>query len=76
MAHEINRVLILGGGFAGVYAALHLEKIMKATDLAGALHAYPTYSTAIQQLAADMTIENLLSGTSGRIIRGLSKIIR
>ncbi len=27
MAHKVNRVLILGGGFAGVYAALQLERI-------------------------------------------------
>jgi pyruvate/2-oxoglutarate dehydrogenase complex dihydrolipoamide dehydrogenase (E3) component len=40
-------------------------------DIAGAIHAYPTYSTAIQQLAAEATITQLLSGTQGRIIRGL-----
>ena len=48
----------------------------KVSDLAGAIHPYPTYSTAVQQLAADMAIENLLAGTSGRIVRGLSKLIR
>jgi pyruvate/2-oxoglutarate dehydrogenase complex dihydrolipoamide dehydrogenase (E3) component len=53
-----------------------IKQGMKVADLAGAIHAYPTYSTGIQQLAADMTIEKLLSGTSGRIVRGLSKIIR
>ena len=49
---------------------------MKVSDLAGAIHAYPTYSTAVQQLAAEMAIEESLSGASGAIIRGLSKIIR
>jgi hypothetical protein len=49
---------------------------MKVSDLAGAIHAYPTYSTAVQQLAAELTIEGLMSGASGKIIRGLSKIIR
>jgi pyruvate/2-oxoglutarate dehydrogenase complex dihydrolipoamide dehydrogenase (E3) component len=53
-----------------------IKQNMKVSDLAGAIHAYPTYSTGIQQLAADMTIEKLLSGASGRIVRGLSKIIR
>jgi pyruvate/2-oxoglutarate dehydrogenase complex dihydrolipoamide dehydrogenase (E3) component len=53
-----------------------IKQRMKVADLAGAIHAYPTYSTGIQQLAADMMIEKLLSGTSGRIVRGLSKIIR
>jgi pyruvate/2-oxoglutarate dehydrogenase complex dihydrolipoamide dehydrogenase (E3) component len=48
----------------------------KVADLAGVIHPYPTYSTALQQVAADMAIENLLAGTSGRIVRGLSKLIR
>lgn len=45
-------------------------------DLAGAMHAYPTYSTAVQQLAAELAIERSLAGASGKIIRGLSKIVR
>ena len=49
---------------------------MKLSDLAGAIHAYPTYSTAVQQLAAELAIEESLSGASGTILRGLSKIIR
>ena len=49
---------------------------MKIADLAGAIHAYPTYSTAVQQLAAELAIEGLLSGASGTIVRGLSKFIR
>lgn len=53
-----------------------ITKNMNVSDLAGAMHAYPTYSTAVQQLAAEMTIEGMLSGASGKIIRGLSKIIR
>jgi hypothetical protein len=44
---------------------------MKVADLAGVIHPYPTYSTAVQQLAADITIHGLLAGTSGRIIRRL-----
>jgi pyruvate/2-oxoglutarate dehydrogenase complex dihydrolipoamide dehydrogenase (E3) component len=55
---------------------LAIKQNMKVTDLAGAIHPYPTYSTAIQQLAADMTVESLLSGTSGKIVRELSKIVR
>jgi pyruvate/2-oxoglutarate dehydrogenase complex dihydrolipoamide dehydrogenase (E3) component len=48
-----------------------IAKKMKVADLAGVIHAYPTYSTAVQQLAAEITIEGLLAGTSGRIIRAL-----
>lgn len=53
-----------------------IRQPMKIGDLAGAIHAYPTYSTAIQQLAAEMKIEEWLSGTSGRVLRGLSKLVR
>jgi hypothetical protein len=53
-----------------------MKEKTKIKELAGAIHPYPTYSTAVQQLAADVTVEKLVSGTSGRIIRRLSKIIR
>ena len=53
-----------------------IKQDMKISDLAGAIHAYPTYSTAVQQLAAELAIERMLAGASGKIIRGLSKIIR
>jgi pyruvate/2-oxoglutarate dehydrogenase complex dihydrolipoamide dehydrogenase (E3) component len=56
--------------------ALALKHGWKAADLASVIHPYPTYSTAIQQLTADMAIENLLSGVSGRLLRGVSKLIR
>ena len=49
---------------------------LSVSDLAGAIHAYPTYSTSVQQLAAEMATEHTLSGFSGKIIRGISKIIR
>jgi pyruvate/2-oxoglutarate dehydrogenase complex dihydrolipoamide dehydrogenase (E3) component len=49
---------------------------LKVSDLAGAIHAYPTYSTAVQQLAVDIATEHLLAGASGKIARGISKIIR
>ncbi len=38
---------------------------LKAADLAGAIHPYPTYSMAAQQLSADIAVEGMLSGTSG-----------
>jgi pyruvate/2-oxoglutarate dehydrogenase complex dihydrolipoamide dehydrogenase (E3) component len=53
-----------------------IKNKLRLADLAGSIHAYPTYSTAIQQLVAGVAIDNLLSGTSGRIVRGLSKLIR
>ena len=47
---------------------------MKLKQLAGAIHPYPTYSTAVQQMAVDITVELLFSGASGKLIRKLSKI--
>ena len=55
---------------------LAMQHKWKFSDLAGAIHAYPTYSSPIQQLAADMAVENLLAGPSGRLLLGLSKIVR
>jgi pyruvate/2-oxoglutarate dehydrogenase complex dihydrolipoamide dehydrogenase (E3) component len=53
-----------------------INQSMKVSDLAGAIHAYPTCSTAVQQLAAELAIGGTLSGASGKVIRGPSKIIR
>lgn len=55
---------------------LAMNHKLKLSDLASAIHPYPTYATAVQQLAADATVQTLLSGTSGRIVRGLSKWTR
>jgi hypothetical protein len=49
---------------------------LKVMDIAGTIHAYPTYSTGVQLLATEMAVEKLLSGTSGRIIRTLSAVAR
>jgi pyruvate/2-oxoglutarate dehydrogenase complex dihydrolipoamide dehydrogenase (E3) component len=48
---------------------------MRVSDLAGAIHAYPTYSTPVQQLAAEIATQHTVAGVSGKIIRGISKII-
>ncbi|MGQ9897977.1 MAG: dihydrolipoyl dehydrogenase family protein [Acidobacteriota bacterium] len=55
--------------------SLALNHRLKVTDVASAIHAYPTYSTAVQQLAAGVAVENFLSGPAGKIIQSLSKII-
>ncbi len=56
--------------------ALAIKMKMKTSDLAGVIHPYPGYSSATWQLAGDMTLERLLSGVSGSIVRGLSKLVR
>jgi len=63
-------------GEAIVELVIAMKNKLKIADLAGAIHPYPTYSTAVQQIAADITVERLLSGTSGKVIRGLSQAIR
>lgn len=56
--------------------AVAIKNGLKVMHLAETIHAYPTYSTAVQQLAVEISVDNLLSGRTGRIIRGLSKILR
>jgi len=53
-----------------------LERGLKVGDLANIIHVYPTYSTASMQVAADIRVTKLLSGTSGRIVRGLFRLMR
>jgi len=53
-----------------------LNRGLKVGDLADVIHVYPTYSTVIMQAAAHIRVEQLLSGTSGRVIRGLARLIR
>ena len=75
---EILGATIVGAraGEAIVELIVAMKQRIKIADLAGAIHPYPTYSTAVQQMAAEITVEQLLSGTSGRLVRGLSKVFR
>lgn len=75
---EILGATIVGAraGEAILELIVGMKQRMKIGDLAGAIHPYPTYSTAVQQMAADIAVEHLLSGASGRLVRGLSKVFR
>lgn len=53
-----------------------LNQGLKVGDLAGVIHIYPTYSTASMQAAAAIRVGQMLSGTSGQVIRGLARLIR
>jgi pyruvate/2-oxoglutarate dehydrogenase complex dihydrolipoamide dehydrogenase (E3) component len=53
-----------------------LDRGLKVDDLASPIHIYPTYSTASWQAAAAIRMERLLGGTSGRILRGLARLMR
>jgi len=53
-----------------------LEHGLNVGDLAEDIHVYPTYATASMKAAAEARIMQLLSGTSGQIIRGLRRLLR
>ena len=61
-------------GEAIVELIVAMKQKMKVQELAAAIHPYPTYSTPIQQMAAEIAVEHLLGGTSAKIVRALSKI--
>jgi pyruvate/2-oxoglutarate dehydrogenase complex dihydrolipoamide dehydrogenase (E3) component len=78
-----NNGTILGATIVGSRAGetitefiLAIGREMKVADLAGPIHAYPTYSSAVEQLAARMAVTRALSGFSGSAIRWLSKVTR
>jgi len=51
-----------------------LGRKLKVAELAGVIHAYPTYATGVQQLASGMAVARVFSGASGKIVRKLSRI--
>ena len=56
--------------------SLAIDRGLKLADLANSIHVYPTYSTSTMQVAAHIQVEQLLAGTSGRVIRGLARLAR
>jgi pyruvate/2-oxoglutarate dehydrogenase complex dihydrolipoamide dehydrogenase (E3) component len=52
--------------------AVAMKHGLKINDVAGTIHAYPTYSTGLQLLLTEMSLEQFLSGTPGKIIRAVS----
>jgi len=55
---------------------LAMDQKMRIGDMANPMHIYPTYSLASQQAALQVRLTRMLSGTSGRIVRGLSRLAR
>ena len=56
--------------------SLAIDRGLKIGDLANSIHVYPTYSVASMQAAAHIRVAQLLSGTSGRVVRGLARLMR
>lgn len=63
-----------GEAIAEIVLAMH--KHLSVSDLAGTIHAYPTYSSGIQLLTSEMAIDHMLRGPLGSLIRTASKIAR
>jgi pyruvate/2-oxoglutarate dehydrogenase complex dihydrolipoamide dehydrogenase (E3) component len=48
---------------------------LKVGDLSSTMHIYPTYSVASMQASAAIRIDQLLGGTSGKVVRGLARLM-
>lgn len=55
---------------------LAIDNGIKLGSLAESIHVYPTYSMGNMQLAAQVRVDQLLSGTLGRLVRGLARLGR
>lgn len=51
---------------------LALTRGMKSGEVAGAIHPYPTYSTPVQQITAEIAAANFLESLPGKVVRRLS----
>jgi hypothetical protein len=49
---------------------------LKVGDLADVIHVCPTYSTTAMQTAAEIRVSRLLHGVSGKVVRGLVRLMR
>ena len=55
--------------------ALALDRGLKLSHMAESLHIYPTYSLASQQLASKLRVDQLLSGSMGKIVRKYARMM-
>lgn len=53
-----------------------VERKLTVADLASTIHPYPTYSSGIQLLATEMATQQAMSGAKGKLLRGLSRLVR
>jgi pyruvate/2-oxoglutarate dehydrogenase complex dihydrolipoamide dehydrogenase (E3) component len=54
--------------------ALAIDKGLSVSDLASAIHVYPTFGFAVQQLAAEVSLEAAAAGVRGRVMRALRRL--
>ncbi len=55
---------------------LAIDRGLKIADLVNSIHIYPTYSMASMQVASHIRVAQLLTGTTGKIMRGVSRLMR
>ena len=55
---------------------LALKYNLRVSDLASTIHIYPTYSMASMEAEFDIRVAEMMSGLSGRIVRGLTRLMR
>jgi hypothetical protein len=48
--------------------SLAIAKRLSVGDVATAVHAYPTYTTALQQMASQVATTRWTSSTAGRVV--------
>ncbi|TAK33306.1 MAG: hypothetical protein EPO40_00525 [Myxococcaceae bacterium] len=56
--------------------ALAVQRRLTLADLAATIHAYPTWSMAVQQLASEVAVGDFLGSTSGRLATRLGAWLR
>lgn len=53
-----------------------MQKKITVAELAGIIHPYPTYSSAVQLLTTELATAHAMSDRSGKLIRAASRIAR
>ena len=56
--------------------SLAIDQKLKVAQLAESIHVYPTYSTSTLQVAAKLRVDQVLSGNTGKLVKGLARLAR
>lgn len=56
--------------------SLSIDLGLKIGALANSIHVYPSYATASMQAAVHIRMQQLLTGASGRVLRGMARLAR
>lgn len=75
--------IVLGATIMGHRAGEAITEVVfamqhktKTSEIASTIHPYPTYSTGIQLLATEMSVEHALTGLSGKVLLAASRVVR